>query len=338
MKRFYKRHPKARSKMRIAFVYYNLSSFVRRDCEILSRHFCAEKIRYKRPFDIVKIAASVWRSEVSFSWFASGHSFIAVLISKLLGRKSVVVAGGYDVAYAPEIGYGQYTQGWQKRMYADNALKHADLVLAVSEFTKEEVLARTKPKRIEVIYNAVDTDKFRPGGKKEDIVLTVATGGVDAIKLKGLDTFVKAASYLPEAKFIILGLSDESIKILESMRSSNNIEMQGYVDQEKLIGYYQKAKVYCQLSYRESFGVALAEAMACGCIPVATKRGALPEVVGDTGYYVPYGDPYATAVVIQKALSSNREEDARHRAESLFRKELRDSRLIYLIENLIKDD
>jgi glycosyltransferase involved in cell wall biosynthesis len=205
------------------------------------------------------------------------------------------------------------------------------LVLAVSEFTKEEVLERTDPKRIEVIYNAVDTDIFRPGGKKENIVLTVATGGADAIKLKGLDTFIKVASCLPEAKFIIIGLSDESIKILESMRSSNNIEMQGHVDQERLIGYYQKAKVYCQLSYRESFGVAMAEAMACECIPVAADRGALPEVAGDAGFCVPYGDEKATAKGIRKAFESEKGNIARRRIEDLFTRGRRETELVKAI-------
>ena len=325
--------------MRIAFVYYNLSSFVRRDCEILSRHFRVEKIMYRRPFDIVKIAASIWRSEISFSWFASGHSFIAVLISKLLGKKSVVVAGGYDVAYAPEIGYGQYTQGWQKRIYADNALKHADLVLAVSEFTKAEALSHVKPNRIEVIYNAVDTNKFRPAEAKENIVLTVASGKINLIKLKGLDTFVKAALLIPDARFIILGLPDSDIRTLESIRASNNVELHGYLGQEELIANYQKAKVYCQLSYRESFGVALAEAMACGCIPVVTEKAALPEVVGDAGFYVPYGDPESTAKAIRLALRSDKGEGekARDRVERYFEISKREEILVSIIESLVRE-
>jgi glycosyltransferase involved in cell wall biosynthesis len=321
--------------MKIAFVYYMLSPFVRQDYEVLSRHFPVEAVNYRSPIDIFSVARHIWRSDVSFSWFASGHSFIAVLISKLLGKKSVVVAGGYDVAYAPEIGYGQYTQGFHKRMYASFALKHADLVLAVSKFTKEEVLARTRPKRVEVLYNAVDTDKFRPGGKKEDIVLTVATGNAGALKLKGLDTFVKAASYLPEAKFIVLGLSEEGIESLKSLQSSDNVEMRGRVDQGELVGYYQKAKVYCQLSYRESFGVALAEAMACECVPVATERGALSEVVGDAGFYVPYGDEKATAEGIKKAFKSDGCSIARKRVKRLFGTDRREIELVKAIDMVI---
>ena len=63
------------------------------------------------------------------------------------------------------------------------------------------------------------------------------------------------------------------------------------------------AKVCVQISAVESFGCALAEAMLCECVPVVTNRGALPEVVCDTGFYVPYKDNKATAEAIKKALS-----------------------------------
>jgi len=325
--------------MKIAFIYYHFSSFVRQDFEILSRHFQVEKVNYRKPLDVLRIAGSIWRSDVSFTWFASGHSFLAVLLSKMRGKKSIVVAGGYDVAFAPEIGYGQYTLGWHKRKYADFALKNADLVLAVSEFTKTEAIAHSKPKKIEVIYNAIDICKFRPAGGKEegtreDLVLTVASGLKNVIKLKGLDVFVEAAAHLPEVKFLVLGLSNDDRETLKGMQSSNNIELRGYVNQEELISYYQKAKIYCQLSYRESFGVALAEAMACGCVPVVTDRGALPEVVGDVGFIAPYGDIESTVYSIKNALSTNNGSRARVRIEERFSQKIRERRLIYAIEGL----
>jgi glycosyltransferase involved in cell wall biosynthesis len=72
-----------------------------------------------------------------------------------------------------------------------------------------------------------------------------------------------------------------------------------------LISALKTAKVYCQLSYTESFCVAVLEAMACGCIPVVTDRDALPEVVGDVGFIVPYGDVEKTREAILSALLSN---------------------------------
>jgi glycosyltransferase involved in cell wall biosynthesis len=47
----------------------------------------------------------------------------------------------------------------------------------------------------------------------------------------------------------------------------------------------------------------LAEAMACGCVPVVTRRAAIPEVVGDCGHYVEVDDVEGTAQGVRAALS-----------------------------------
>ncbi|MDD4653657.1 MAG: glycosyltransferase family 4 protein [Methanothrix sp.] len=317
--------------MKIAFIYYDFSSFVKQDYEILSRHFTVEKASYRTPRDIFKIARVIFDSDITYSWFASGHSFIAVLISKMLGKRSIVVAGGYDVAYEPEINYGQYTLGRDKRLYTDYVLKNADLILAVSKFTQEEVLSRTKPRMIKVIYNGIDTDKFVPGSGKEDLVMTVASGTKNVIKLKGIDTFAKAAKHIPETRFLVLGLSDKDREYLAAKYPAPNLQLRGYMSQRDLIKCYQKAHLYCQLSYRESFGVALAEAMACGCVPVVAEKAALPEVAGDTGIYVPYDDEKATAKAIIEALRSDKGLKARERVNNCFSVKKRETQLLEAI-------
>ncbi|HON34810.1 MAG TPA: glycosyltransferase family 4 protein [Methanothrix sp.] len=250
-----------------------------------------------------------------------------------MGKRSVVVAGGYDVAYEPEIDYGQYTLPKHKRMYADIVLRNADIILSVSEFTRSEVLARVRPKRIQLLYPGIDTDKFRPLGEKEDLVMTVASSSGRVIRLKGLNSFIGAAALLPGVRFLVVGLSEADREELQS-RAAENVLLSGYETQEELLAHYQKAKVYCQLSYRESFGMALVEAMACGCVPVVTERGALPEVVGDSGYYVPYGNIRAAAEAIEKALSSKRGLKARERVEEKFSLKKREQELRSLLEGL----
>lgn len=322
--------------MKIAFIYYDFSSFVKQDYEILSKHFAVEKVSYRRPRDILKIARAIFKSDITYSWFASGHSFIAVLISKMLNKRSMVVAGGYDVAFVPEMNYGQYTQGIDKRIYADYVLKNADIILAVSKFTEGEVLARTKHRKVIVIYNGINTDKFVPGSDKKNLVITVASGTKNVIKLKGIEAFARAAEHIPDASFLVMGLSDNDRKILAAKYPSPNLELCGYMSQRDLIKCYQKARVYCQLSYRESFGVALAEAMACGCVPVVTERTALPEVVGNTGIYVPYDDEEATAKAIEEALSSDKGEKARERVESRFSGKKREIELLKAVKMIAK--
>jgi glycosyltransferase involved in cell wall biosynthesis len=89
---------------------------------------------------------------------------------------------------------------------------------------------------------------------------------------------------------------------MELKELAHNLKITGYISKEKLLEYYQNAKVYAQLSYYESFGVSLAEAMACSCIPVVAKRAALPEVAGNIGYYVNYDDVKEIVKAVRQAL------------------------------------
>jgi len=326
--------------IKVAFVYYSFSSFVKSDYEILSKHFDVIKVNYRRIWDAFKIAKVVLKSDISLSWFAGGHAFLMVLFSKIFKKKSVVIAGGGDVACVPEIDYGGMRKNKRSRFFAKFVLKHADVVLAVSKFTKREVLKHTKPKILKVVYNGIDAEKFKPGGEKKDIVLTVGSLDKSVLKRKGFVTFVKAAKYLPNIKFVLVGKHiDDSIRYLKSI-APRNVEFTGFVSDEELLRWYQKAKIYCQLSYYEAFGLAPAEAMACGCIPVVTNRGALPEVVGDAGFYVPYGNPKATAEAIKEALNSSEglSKKARKRIKNMFSIERREEKLIKSISELIHDE
>lgn len=334
-------------KIKILFVKNITRSFTEKDIDILRKHFDVRVVDFvlsrknlkatlKTPLNM--IMEVIW-ADVTFSWFADLHAAFAVLFSKVFRKKSIVVAGGYDVANEPSISYGvmRFPKSNAARM-AKFALKHADKVLAVSEFNKKEALNYVDSKKIELVYNVVDCDKFKPrGGKDNDLVITV--GGVtnNTLKTKGLEIFVKMAEYLPNTKFILVGQAyDNSIEHLKAIAPSN-VEFLGHIPNEELPKLYQKAKVYCQLSYRESFGVAVIEAMSCECVPVVTKRAALPEVVGDTGFYVLYGDPEATAEAVKEALKSDKGKIASERVKNMFSIKRRENELKEIIIGLIKE-
>lgn len=293
---------------------------------MLKNHFDVKIGQYTGWTSIPKILKGVIWSDLTFSWFADTHAFWAVLLSKMFKKKSIVVVGGFEVAKVPEINYGMMRSPLSARRVR-YVLENADKVLAVSEFNKNETLKYTSSKNVKLVYNAVDCNKFKPNGKKDNnLVITVGS----KIKLKGLDIFIESARLLPRRKFMIIGLPEDVINYLKPSKPAN-VEFVGLVPHEYVLRYYQKAKVYCQLSCRESFGMALAEAMACECVPVATNNAALPEVVGGTGFYVPYGDSKATAEAIEKALQSDKGEEARERVKRLFPIERREKEIIDII-------
>ena len=272
---------------KIAFVWYGESTFIKQDAKLLEKHFDVMPIRFDGIKSIFKIVKAVKDSDMSFSWFADVWSFISVVFSKLFKKKSIVVVGGYDVECLKEIGYGVCVKPWWCRWMRIFILKHATVLLPVSEYTARNVhpFVYNDAHKNKVVYNAVNTNYFKPKGKKENIVLTVASdGNNDIITLKGLDKFVELAKYIQDTKFVVVGLDEKTRYELSKIAISDNIKLIGKLPQDELLKWYQMSKVYCQLSKVESFGMSLAEAMACECVPVYMDVGALHEVVGTTGF------------------------------------------------------
>jgi len=236
----------------------------------------------------------------------AGTSLHTVLFAKMFGGKSVIVPGGSDSVGFKEFNYGTFQ--FPKNMITKWVFSQADMVLPVSDRVKDCVLRQSNPKCIWRIYNGIDTEKFKPKGRKKDMVLLVS--GLKPrhwmMKMKGLETFVKCAQHYPDVPFILVGEVgvEEDVKRIKSL-APNNVTLTGLIPQDELIGYYQQAKVYAHLSFHESFCFALAEAMSCGCIPIATNRGALPEIGGEIAGYVGYGDVKETCRAIGTALNGS---------------------------------
>lgn len=326
----------------ILFLTSSLSSFVEKDLQVLKGHYPVREIitgakpagsLVQRISFGLSIFFGVFRTDIAFSWFAHNHSYLAVMASRLLGKRSVAVVGGYEVANEPDIGYGAILDP-ELAGRVRYIIENADCILAVSEFSRKEILAVAEPRRLETVYNGIDTDVFSPRGRKEEVVLTVCVISAANVRVKGLDTFIEAARYLPEVRFVLLGrVIDDAFETLNQDVPSN-LEIITSPSQDEILQWYRRAKVYCQLSYRESFGVALAEAMSCECIPVVTDRGALPEVVGNQGFVVPYGDTQATVDAISKALTSDIGSAARERVCEAFSMERRAEKLHQIIASL----
>ena len=157
------------------------------------------------------------------------------------------------------------------------------------------------------------------------------------IKLKGLDTFARASTNFPSYDFVIIGHKEDE-KVNELKKINPKLIFTGQISHDEVKKWLQKTKVYCQLSYIESFGMGVAEAMSCECIPLVTKRGGLPEVVGDAGFYAAYGDVKSTSEAIDKAIKASEDigDKARKRIENLFSFEKREERLVDIIRSLIK--
>lgn len=321
------------NKIKILFIYEWMHTTFKTDIEILNKDFEVITFQYSGKKDFFRVLKAIYKTDINMSRFALGHATLAVLISKLLLKKSIVMVEGWDVVSMPEINYGaaRFKHRIRKTKFA---LKHADAVVAVSEALKRDAM-RLRKRDIKLMYHCVDSEKFKPLGDKKDVVITVGFVRKDTFLRKGLKTFVESAKYLPDIEFVVIGKQvDNTIDELRKM-ATPNVRFEGFVSEEKLMEYYHKAKVYVQVSAHEGFGLSLAEAMLCECVPVVTKRGAIPEVVGDCGLYVPYNDSKSTAEAIKKGLKSDLGRDARIRIKDEFPIKKREEELKGLISDLI---
>ncbi len=320
-------------KQRICFVFQNPASFVETDRRILAESYEVSPFEYHGKRDVPRLARAVCSSDLTFSWFALGHATAAVRLSRWLRKRSVVVTGGWDVAAMPEIPYGAML-GPSRRHMTRWTLANADLVLAVSESNRSEALQWVS-REIPVVPLGVDTEFFLSGGPKENLVVTVAgvTHGA-ALRTKGLDTFIEVARNMPRLRFVIVGRHSPEWEAKLLAMAPPNIVFTGWLERESLRSLYQKAKVYAQFSAHESFGLSVAEAMACGCTPVVSNRGGLLELVGPIGATVPYGDPGAASQAVEEAMHSGVNTAARERIVESFSLTRRRERLLQLVEAL----
>jgi len=281
----------------IAFVYENPSSFVMQDLQILSHVFRVVPFRWTGIASVGRLLQALLYSDIVFVWWTTGRAAMAAFVfAKVLRKVTVFVAGGSDVSPEKEI-HGSDPRSAIRFLFAKVAIRLVDCVVAVSQFTMRDVFAISKPKRFAILYHGIDTRAFSSSECEKDIVLTVvARSARDYLWRKGLDRFLNVASLLPNRKFVLAGEGGTS-DLLRHVPMSN-VTVTGKLNE--LIPLFQRARFYCQLSRHEGFGVAVAEAMACRCVPVVSDAGALPELVGDCGVVVPNGDAVESAEAIER--------------------------------------
>ena len=320
------------------------STFMEGDVKILRKHFNVDVV-YRN--DYPRIRHLIWnvtrrlvwhRPQLIYSWFVKPWDTAAItLIARLVGVKSVLNVGGYDISDMPEFEYGMLRLPGA-RPWTQFALNWATLVNTLSESFMSKVLDLARPRRTQVMYLGVDVDAFQPGNReKQNLVITIATVRRVTSKIKGLETFAGCSKLMPQVQFTVVGpvVDLDALEHLKSLGGSNLSFTSAYAVRGEVLDWCQRAKVYVQASASESFGLAVAEAMACECVPVATRVGGLPEVVGDTGFYTTYGDVEATAKAIEQALRSSNGPAARRRVVENFTIAQREERLLTQLDNLL---
>ena len=291
---------------RILYVHSRKASFVAMDREILAERFEVEDLyqpgRWPHPLKLVR---GVLRADLVFGWFASWHTFFPITLASLLRKPSVLVIGGFDTANMPDIDYG-HQRGGLRRHASRWIFRRATRLITNSSYSLSEIERNTPvpAARVTVVHHGVPDPFGEDPGPKEPTALTVGAVDRGTLVQKGQLAFVRAARELPDVPFVLAGKwLDDAVEELRAAAPAN-VEFTGWLSEEDLFERYRRAAVYVQASRHEGFGLAVAEAMLAGCVPVVVNTTAMPEVVGDAGVLIGSQRPQDVAEGVRRALEA----------------------------------
>lgn len=222
----------------------------------------------------------------------------------LAGRQQKLVITFHNFVLDREL---RSHSNWMQRLhYATDlrwltaaAIRRADVITAVSEFTAHKVrefAGRDIPVR--VIPNGIDTSHFTPAGRQADHAGVRVLVSGNASRRKGTQWLDAVARRLPDDVSISCTMPD--VRLREWGIDAANVQALEKRPLHEMPALYQQHDILFMPTVREGFGLAVAEAMACGLPVVASRNSTMPELVeeGAGGLLCATGDVDAYAAAI----------------------------------------
>jgi glycosyltransferase involved in cell wall biosynthesis len=163
-------------------------------------------------------------------------------------------------------------------------------LLTVSSSSAADILADfdVSPDQLHVVPLGVNTDLFKPGAQPREPGRVIAIASADT-PLKGISTLLHAVANARMNRDLELRLvakvepNGPTHKLIAELGISDIVHITSGLSDAALAGLFASAEVACIPSLYEGFSLPAVEAMASGTPIVASRVGALPEVVGTDG-------------------------------------------------------
>jgi glycosyltransferase involved in cell wall biosynthesis len=266
------------------------------------------------------VQASIWGAEAFLCSLKKPVPLVVMMdisASNILGTKS----------------YSSLKEAFSLRVLAfleAFSAKRSDRLIAISNELHDKAVQKLHipAGKIDTVYHAVDTGKFRfiPSDVREklkipgDAPLVLLVGRLEM--RKGVLILAQSINGIlhsrPSTRFLLVGRDTNSAAggvsvrsfILQQARQAgfeDRILFIDYLMQDELVLYYSACDVLVSPSLLEGNSMVIIEAMACGKPVVATPTGIIPELEleGFSGMVVPFNDVEKLTVGIVKMISLN---------------------------------
>ncbi len=208
---------------------------------------------------------------------------------------------------------------WHKLLRYKQAFNRADLIFAVSDFTKYDLMKHFNlpENKIHVVHSGIDHKHFNteiPDEKLREVRNIYGLPGDYILFLntieprKNLSGVIKAFELLDHPVNLVIagkkgwkngGLFNQ----IRKSRKAKKIKYLGYIKEEDKPAIIKLSRGLVYPSFYEGFGFQPLEAMACGVPTVVSQVSALPEVVKDSSLLINPYDPNSMALALEQILS-----------------------------------
>jgi phosphatidylinositol alpha-1,6-mannosyltransferase len=228
--------------------------------------------------------------------------WLATAFRRFPGMRTICFIHGEEIT--TQFGFRRFAR------YRAKSLRDADAVIAVSSYTRDQLveLMGVPEKKIEVINNGVDLERFRPVPPSGELVQELGLFGRRVIltvsrlmQKKGIDSTLHALRDLvadhPDLIYLVVG-EGEYREPLQSLAGElglqDHVRFCGKVEGDELASYYALADFFVMPNRRmpdgdtEGFGLVFLEANACRKAVIGGRDGGVVDAVldGETGLLV----------------------------------------------------
>lgn len=192
--------------------------------------------------------------------------------------------------------------------------KFVNKIICVSHAVKKSLEREgISSEKIKVIYNGVDTDRYKPIencplkeelGLNENILVLTTVSRFN--KEKGhsflIEGIKELKNYMKDFKLLLVGSGEEEKFIKQKVENCGLEEFVLFLGyREDIIDILSITDIYLSPSKSEAISFSILEALSCEKVVVATEVGGVPEILekGNIGILIPYGEPkkFAEAII-----------------------------------------
>ena len=209
----------------------------------------------------------------------NSYAYYSLIAARKSSVPKILTAWGSDILLSPK------KNCLLKKMVQFN-LRHADFFTSDSEFMAEEMRSLLPKRKLDILIANFGIEIIEKDLLKENIIYSNRLHK----KLYQIESVINAFKLFLENsidktwKLVIAATGEETDNLkslVEQLNLTENVEFAGWVNNEKNVEYYSKAKLFVSIPESDATSISLLEAMAYGCIPVLSDLPANREWIDD---------------------------------------------------------